>query len=109
MSHSPDKPGSSADTSGERVAHHITEFGDVENLVHVEAEPSHAESEGIVPNGVKTPFDMKARLFRLRKKLFRPRRLQQHFIGDTLYRTAANRNIAKDELFLDLIIVANSK
>lgn len=73
-------------------AEHIKEFGSGKfaEVVTEAHDESFAES----------------RYTRLRKRVVRPRHIQQHIIGDTLYRTAGRRSVSKDELFLDLIIVA---
>lgn len=71
---------------------HIEEFGNVSNAVHVPKVPESA-------TGKQTN--------RLGKRLFRRHRLQQHFAGETLYRTIGHRKVSTDELFLDLIVVAN--
>lgn len=76
----------------------VEEFGDVDNIVYVEGPPSDNNSISHLGTQAK----------RLRKRLFRHHKLQQHFAGETLYRTLDLRKITNDELFLDLIIVANS-
>jgi len=77
-------------------AEHIEEFGNVDDIVHVKPPPDGASVSASVSRVAN----------RLRKRLFRPRKLQQYFRGTTLYRTPENRKITNDELFLDLIIVA---
>lgn len=87
-------------TSGHGAAHHIEEFGEVDNIVHQEKD---------VGSAVASISVLGARYARrLRKRVLRKRHLQQHFEGETLYRTIATRTVSQDELFLDLIIVANS-
>ncbi len=78
-------------------------------IVHlVDREGSHAGSD--VNSGSPSAAEVKRKNHakRFRKRLIRRRHLQQYFLGDTLFRTMNLRSIAKDELFLDLIIVANS-
>lgn len=79
-------------------AHHVEEFGDV-NFVSKEAPPDDGSA-------VRSLSALPSHLRRLRRRLVRKRQLQQHFVGDTLYRTAGMRTVSQDELFLDLIIVA---
>eukprot|EP00171_Calliarthron_tuberculosum_P011153 IDg11153t1 len=78
-------------------AHHIEEFGYVAKLVHLE---DSDKASITTPSGTH-----KTR--RLWSVLFSKRHLQQHFAGDTLYRTITSRRIVQDELLLDLIIVGN--
>lgn len=75
-------------------AYHIEEFGSIE----------------FIEEDVQFKDDSTAsHLRRLRKRVMRKRHLQQHFAHKTLYRTAGTRTVSQDELFLDLIIVANRK
>jgi len=41
------------------------------------------------------------------RRLIRPRRLRQYFVGDVMHRERRTRKVGFDELFLDLIVVAN--
>lgn len=93
---------SSKDSGAGAHAHHITEFGDVENIVHVDKNEDAGSAVGSLS------VVGKKQVRRLRKRTFRKRHLQQHFAGDILYRTIGTRTVSQDELFLDLIIVANS-
>lgn len=88
-------------------AHHISEFGAVEDLVHIEAQarPSHEDEQPVPPVTHRDPLATKERFFRLRRRLFHERHIHQYWQGETLFRTAGNRSIGPDELFLDLVIV----
>lgn len=89
-------------------AHHIHEFGEVDRIVHVErSESSAAEEEHpVLPVTDKSPSAKSERWRRLWHRLFRERHLMQYFYNDTLYRTVGIRKVSKEELFLDLVIVA---
>ena len=102
------KPGSSVGTgtSAGHVAHHVAEFGEVDNLVHISHEDEHAmEAVPAPPVSRKDKLAMKERVHRLGRRLFASRHLMQYFHDDVLYRTEGNRSIGPDELFLDLVIV----
>lgn len=87
-------------------AHHITEFGEVENLVHLSGpHPHEDEALPAPPISRKDKLASRERVRRLRQKFFAPRHLMQYFRNNTLYRTPENRSIGPDELFLDLVIV----
>lgn len=86
--------------------HHVSEFGELENLVHIEEPEEEDHDELPAPHiSRKDKLARAERLKRLRKKLFKERHIHQYFQGTTLYRSAATRTIGSDELFLDLIIV----
>lgn len=78
-------------------AHHIEEFGPVAKIVHLDDDEHSKSTSG--PHKIR----------QLWNSLFSKRHLQQHFAGDTLYRTIESRRIVQDELLLDLIIVGISK
>lgn len=99
----------SASAPGDRhhVAHHVAEFGHVENLQHI-SHPGRLSEEDALPAPPVTRRDRlskKDRMSRLRRRCFHDRHLHQYWHGETLYRTEANRSITPDELFLDLVIV----
>lgn len=98
-------PGPIADTVDH--AHHIHEFGEVEKLVHIDgpARPSHDDVLPAPPISRKDKLALKERVDRLRRKCFHQRHIHQYWQAETLYRTAGNRSIGPDELFLDLVIV----
>ena len=79
-------------------AHHLEEFGAAE-VKHTDKPES--------PSTIDQYSPLAATANRLRKRLFQERQLQQHFEGNVLFRTMSSRTVTQDELFLDLIIVAN--
>lgn len=106
----PENPASHSGASHgdhEHVAHHVAEFGHVENLIHINSPPRLSEEDAL-PAPPVTRRDKLAkqhRMSRLRRRCFHERHLHQYWHNETLYRTAANRSITPDELFLDLVIV----
>lgn len=88
-------------------AHHISEFGEVENLEHIDApiRPSIEDELPAPPRDRKDPLALHERISRLRRKCFHERHIHQYWQGETLYRTEGSRKIGPDELFLDLVIV----
>lgn len=88
-------------------AHHISEFGEVENLEHIDSpvRPSIDDELPAPPLNRKGRLALHERLKRLQRKCFHERHIHQYWQGDTLFRTAGSRKVGSDELFLDLVIV----
>lgn len=84
------------------LTHHEEEHGVVLGGVH-QYDPDGNDLKSAI--GSVSDVVMQAK--RLKRRLFKPRRLKQYFRGQELYRTEKPRPIQTDELFLDLIIVAN--
>lgn len=107
-SHPPSHPHNLTDAPGPiinpHVPHHISEFGEVDNLRHID---HHSDNDDLPapPLQRHDKIAVKERMSRLRHRLFHERHLHQYFCGETLYRTEGNRSIGADELFLDLVIV----
>lgn len=91
-------------------AHHIHEFGEVDEtrIVHLEVSESSAAEDDVpvAPITVKGGAARSARWKRLYERCVRPRHLMQYFYNETLYRTVGVRKVTTEELFLDLVIVA---
>lgn len=89
------------------VAHHVAEFGHVENLEHINNPPrlSEEDAQPAPPVTRRDRLAKRDRMSRLRRRCFHERHLHQYWHNETLYRTEASRSIASDELFLDLVIV----
>lgn len=88
-------------------AHHISEFGEVENLKHIDSpiRPSVEDEQPAPPPSHKGRVALNERLRRLRRKCFHERHIHQYWQGETLFRTEGSRKVGSDELFLDLVIV----
>lgn len=97
------------------TASHIHEFGDTVEVIHV-----RRDSEGTVDvgrskrslseqrrlrHGKHLPYRSRVRYFR--RSLFRKRKLMQYFYNDVLFRSKERRQLTREELFLDLVLVAS--
>lgn len=92
--------------TGHHQPHHITEFGEVDNLVHIEQDHKHEDDTLPAPHvSRRDSISRKERLNRLRYRLFTSRHIHQYWHGETLYRSSENRVVTPEELFLDLVIV----
>lgn len=91
----------------EHTAHHVSEFGEVENLVHISGPPRPSVDDVLPapPLNRKDKLAKQERIKRLSQKCFQPRHIHQYWCHETLYRTHGSRSIGSDELFLDLVIV----
>lgn len=98
---------SSRYSANHNVAHHVAEFGHVENLQHIDSPPnvSDDDDQPAPPVTLRDKLSRRNRMSRLRRRCFHERHLHQYWHNETLYRTEANRSITPDELFLDLVIV----
>lgn len=91
-------------------AHHLHEFGEIDNVVHIR-QPSDASTlDSTAPvapvSNTTTRHAMRHRINRLMKHLFRERHLKQYMYNGTLFRSPDLRKVSREELFLDLVIVA---
>lgn len=89
--------------------HHIHEFGDVDRIVHIRRDseaPVLEENVPVPPVSNKATHARRDRWHRLGNHLFRKRHLMQYFYSQTLFRTPDHRKVSREELFLDLVIVA---
>lgn len=90
-------------------AHHIHEFGHVPNVVHIPRQSdatADQDNDPVAPINDKTRLARQFRWKRLRSNLFHERHLMQFFYNETLYRSRESRKVCREELFLDLVIVA---
>lgn len=94
------------------TAPHIHEFGELETaVVHVQHSNASEQDEhvpvhrslddGPPPKGIR-----RAHTGRVFRRLFRKRQLLQYFYNDVLFRTRHGRGVSREELFLDLVLVA---
>eukprot|EP00172_Hildenbrandia_rubra_P000567 Plantae.Rhodophyta-Hildenbrandia_rubra.ctg13016.p1 GENE.Plantae.Rhodophyta-Hildenbrandia_rubra.ctg13016~~Plantae.Rhodophyta-Hildenbrandia_rubra.ctg13016.p1 ORF type:complete len:753 (+),score=123.31 Plantae.Rhodophyta-Hildenbrandia_rubra.ctg13016:4625-6883(+) len=116
-------PTNSARLSGSTATHELKhetehEFGKIaENIVPIDHEGSSEEDLAVPVNilaasqapvtsssGIKKPL---TKYQMLTKRLMRPRWLRQYFLDGQLVRELKPRKVMPEELFLDLIIVAN--
>ena len=92
--------------AGHHQPHHITEFGEVDKLVHIEHDHIHEDDTLPAPHvSRRDTISQRERWGRLRHRLFTPRHIHQYWHGETLYRSSQNRVVTPEELFLDLVIV----
>lgn len=106
-------PGSRRLSDG--IASHINEFGDTVDVIHVPR-----ESDGTI-DAVRNKrslserrrlhhgrhYSYRLRLRYFRRSLFRKRKLMQYFYNDVLFRSKERRQLTREELFLDLVLVAS--
>ncbi|CAN8063169.1 unnamed protein product [Agarophyton chilense] len=86
---------------------HVEEFGEVEDVVHLEAESHHSDAAPppLRDRDRKETRNLKKKALRT---LFDDRHIQQYFHGETLYRSPRNRTVGPDELFFDLVLVGGT-
>lgn len=105
------------------MATHIEEFGEIDRIIHVSRRSFSITTDDAdgddddVPNRSSTPsLKFKRRLppshrhraSRFLHSLFRRRQLMQYFYNDILFRSRSMRHLSREELFLDLVLVAST-
>lgn len=96
------------------VAHHIHEFGELHKsgIVHLPDHDEHDQDDRIPVYGSRVDEASQNRPNRRKhasktlQGLFRRRSLQQFFYNDVLFRHKQSRTVSREELFLDLVLVA---
>lgn len=105
--------------SSEHIASHIHEFGDFVHVVHVPRESeatldidhepthhNHRRHNHHHHHHLHKNLSFQDRFRHFRRSLFRKRKLMQYFYNDVLFRSKERRQLSREELFLDLVLVA---